>query len=225
MSLTFEKSFASHPKVVYWSDKNKKKPEEIKISSCKKFWFDCVDCGHKIEKALSSIVRGEWCPYCSKPCKKLCNNVECNFCLNNSFASHKKAKFWSDKNNITPRNVFKGSHNKYWFECIDCNHSFDYELKDILKEKWCPYCSKHSHKLCDNEECTFCLNNSFASHEKAKFWSDKNNISPRYITKSSSKKYLFDCNLCKHTFTSAISDISSGYWCGYCVNHKFCDNE
>jgi hypothetical protein len=225
MVLPFEKSFASHPKAIYWSNKNEKKPEEIKISSGKKFWFDCVDCGHKIEKDLSSIVRGEWCPYCSKPCKKLCDNVECTFCFNKSFASQGKAKYWSNKNDISPREIFKGSSNKYWFNCINCNHNFNCKLNEILKERWCPYCSKPCQKLCKNKDCTFCFNNSFASHEKSQFWSNKNDISPRYITKSSSKQYLFDCNICNHTFKSAISDISSGYWCGYCVNHKFCNNE
>jgi very-short-patch-repair endonuclease len=225
MSLPFEKSFASHPKAIYWSDKNKTIPENVTISSGKIFWFNCIDCGHIIEKTLSSIVRGEWCPYCSKPCKKLCDNKECTFCFNNSFASHKKAQFWSDKNDIIPRNIFKGSSIKYWFNCIDCNHSFDCKLNDVLKKRWCPYCSKPCQKLCDNKECTFCFNNSFASHEKATFWSDKNDISPRYINKSSSKKYIFNCNMCNHNFKSAICDITSGYWCGYCANHRFCDNE
>jgi hypothetical protein len=222
MLLSFEKSFASHPKAIYWSEKNDKNPEYISLSNGKKYLFNCIDCGHEIEKSLSSIVRGEWCPYCSKPCKKLCDNEQCTFCFNNSFASHKKALYWSDKNYFMPRNIFKGSSNKYWFNCLDCNHSFDCRLADVLSEKWCPYCANN--KLCNNTHCNFCFNNSFASHKKALYWSDKNDISPRYITKSSSKKYIFNCIDCNHSFKSAISDISSGYWCGYCANHKFCDN-
>ncbi len=34
---------------------------------------------------------------------------------------------------------------------------------------------------------------SFASHIKSQYWSDKNEIKPRDVCKSSNKKYLFDC--------------------------------
>ena len=34
------KSFASHPKAKYWSDKNKLKPHQVALNSHKKYWFD-----------------------------------------------------------------------------------------------------------------------------------------------------------------------------------------
>jgi hypothetical protein len=223
MSLPFEKSFASHPRASCWSDKNEKKPEDIKISSGKKFWFDCIDCSHKIEKELSSIVRGEWCPYCSKPCKKLCDNEECVFCFNNSFASHKKAKFWSDKNNISQRYITKSSSKKYIFNCNICNHNFKSTISDITSGYWCGYCANHI--FCDNEECIFCFNNSFASHEKAPYWSDKNNKKPNKVALKSSKKYWFNCVDCGHSFESILSNISKGHWCPFCTNKSLCDND
>ncbi len=42
--------------------------------------------------------------------KRLCTNEECQTCFENSFASHEKSKYWSEKN---PRQVFKSSGNKY----------------------------------------------------------------------------------------------------------------
>ena len=40
--IPFEKSFASHEKSKYWSDKNGElKPKDFFKSISKKFWFDC----------------------------------------------------------------------------------------------------------------------------------------------------------------------------------------
>jgi hypothetical protein len=38
----------------------------------------------------------------------------------------------------------------------------------------------NSKQLCDNLECKICFEKSFASHEKSKYWSDKNDcVKPR----------------------------------------------
>ena len=58
-----------------------------------------------------------------------------------SFASHPKSIFWSAKNTITPDKVYLNSHDKYWFECYECNHSFESQLANIINGHWCPYCS------------------------------------------------------------------------------------
>lgn len=61
---------------------------------------------------------------------------------------------------------------------------------------------------------------SFASNEKSKYWSNKNKLKPIEVSKSSNKKYLFNCNLCNHEFESSLNDIVSGSWCSYCGNHS-----
>ena len=99
-----------------------------------------------------------------------------------SFASHEKAKFWSEKNEVKPTDVLKSSNKKYWFDC-ECSHSFNRMLYEIIRGNWCPYCSNK--KLCDLEDCKSCFEKSFASTEKAKYWSEKNEIKPRYIFKNS----------------------------------------
>ena len=65
---------------------------------------------------------------------------------------------------------------------------------------------------------------SFASHEKSAFWSSKNEKKPEEVYKSSSKKYWFLCNECKHQFEGSLSDINTGCWCPYCSNKKLCEN-
>jgi very-short-patch-repair endonuclease len=224
----YEKSFASHEKSKYWSDKNGDIPRKVfKSSSTKKYWFNC-ECGHDFESALSEITgHNTWCPYCAS--RKLCNDNCCQICFNKSFASHEKSKYWSDKNGDIPRKVFKSVKNKYWFNC-ECGHDFESSLNSIggILHSWCPYCSNPPKKLCDNEDCKSCYEKSFASHEKSKYWSDKNGDIPRKLFKCSGKKFWFNCE-CGHDFESALSEITGQHntWCPYCSNppKKLCDNE
>ena len=50
-------------------------------------------------------------------------------------------------------------------------------------------CSPSSKKLC---ECSICYDRSFATHPKAIYWSSKNELDPKQVSKSSNTKYIFD---------------------------------
>lgn len=223
--IPFERSFASHEKSQYWSSKNNVLPKDVYKGSHSKYLFDCP-CGHEFEISLSNILNTNWCPYCSNPPQKLCSNENCKSCFEKSFASHEKSQYWSNKNKLKPREVFKASSvNKYLFNC-SCGHEFEKILNSLSNKRWCPYCSKPSNKLCNKEECQSCFEKSFASHEKAKFWSQKNELKPLQIFLNSHKKYWFNC-LCGHEFESVIYNISKGGWCPYCPNslQKLCDKD
>jgi hypothetical protein len=118
--------FSQHPKSKFWSERNEKKPNEVALNSHKKFWFDC-ECGHKFESSLLNINQANnWCPYCSKPPQKLCDNNDCLMCFNNSFASHEKSIYWSDENLLKSRQVFKGADKKkFKFNCDKCTHNIE----------------------------------------------------------------------------------------------------
>jgi very-short-patch-repair endonuclease len=206
--------FSEHPKSRYWSNKNLIKPFDIALNSHKKFWFDC-ECGHTFDSNLLNINKSNnWCPYCAN--KKLCDNKDCNSCFNKSFASHEKSKYWSNENQLTPRQLFKGADkNKFMFIC-DCGHKLEIGLKNITSQgHWCSYCSHQ--KLCENKDCSMCFNNSFASITKSEYLNDKN-VNPRMLFKSTNKKYNFDCNVCNKMFSCQLSDITKGVWCSFCVN-------
>eukprot|EP01084_Bolivina_argentea_P068759 125161_1 len=119
---------------------------------------------------------------------QLCNDENCNDCQRESFASHEKSKYWSKKNQKNPRDVSKKTQKtKYWFDCDKCNHSFQSKPYNItVKGQWCPYCA--SHKLCNNNNCNNCFEKSFASYEKAKYWSTENKNKPRDVFKASGTK-------------------------------------
>lgn len=224
-SITFERSFASHPKSKYWSELNELKPEQIYKSSKDKCWFDCHECYHSFDLSLNNLTsKNQWCSYCSNPPKKLCENKDCMFCLEKSFASHTKSKYWSIKNELTSREVFKCSGKKYLFDCDKCNHEFEMRLDEIsIRNFWCNYCSNNI--LCEKEECTNCFEKSFASNPKSQFWSKTNKLTQKQVFKNSNSKYLFDCNKCNHIFEVRLPDIIFGQWCNFCANRKLCDNK
>jgi very-short-patch-repair endonuclease len=141
-----------------------------------------------------------------------------------SFASHEKSHFWSNKNKLNPRDVYKKVTMKYIFNCNICSHEFEKRLDHIISNNnWCIYCNNK--KLCNNKNCIVCYNKSFASHEKSYFWSNKNNINPRNIFKSTNSKYIFNCNICNHEFEQIIYSITNkNCWCSYCANQKLCNN-
>ena len=211
--IPFEKSFASHPKSIYWSNKNEGIPEDYALNSHKVCVFDC-ECGHSFKSSLLNINKGNsWCPYCYN--RKLCGN--CDICFNKSFASHPKSIYWCDDNDCSPEEVLKGSDKKFYFNCDKCPHKFIIRLKHISSHnKWCPYCSHQ--KLCDENNCSTCYINSFASVERCEFLCDKT-INPRSLFKSSNnKKYKFICDTCIKPFDKILSDVTRGIWCPHCVN-------
>ena len=63
--IPFEKSFASHEKSKYWSNKNELKPEKVSLNSNEKFIFDCYKCNHNFLRPLNKIYNNkEHCSYC-----------------------------------------------------------------------------------------------------------------------------------------------------------------
>ena len=219
--VCYNRSFLSSERSKNWSEKNDKNPREVFKGSRKLINFNCK-CGHIFNSLLSSIKRGgSCCPFCSS--KKLCSNKDCNFCFQKSFASHIQSQLWSDKNKETPRECFKCSNKKYLFNCNECGHIFYCCLTEVVRGRWCNFCS--STKLCINNDCKFCFQKSFASHIQSQLWSDKNKETPRECFKCSNKKYLFDCGNCNHEFFSVINNITNGSSCPFCNSKKLCSNK
>jgi very-short-patch-repair endonuclease len=142
----FQKSFASHPKSIYWSSENELTPRQVfKGADRKKFIFNCDKCLHIFEMNLKNITsKGHWCSYCSH--QKLCENKECIMCFNNSFASIEKSKFLNDKT-INPRMLFKSTNKKYKFDCDICNKTFETQLSDVTNGIWCSFCVNKTEKI------------------------------------------------------------------------------
>ena len=73
--------------------------------------------------------------------------------------------------------------------------------------------------------CSTCYDRSFATHPRAINWSSKNEMKPFQVTKSSNKKYWFDCSDCGHELEMILKNVSIGQWCKYCNSDGLCDKD
>lgn len=216
---------------------NNIKPINISIANNKKYWFNCDICNHSFNMRIADMTKKSyWCPYCSIPCQKLCDDKNCNHCHNNSFASYTdktqqenlKIDCWDkEKNNyLTSRDVTKSSGRSFWFKCDICDHSFNTKIISIKYNSWCPYCSNQ--KICENNNCKICHIKSFANYKgktlsgnyKVDCWHQEKNItSPNAIFLHSNKKYWFICDICNNNFKLTITSIyDKNCWCPICKN-------
>jgi very-short-patch-repair endonuclease len=225
---TFEQSFASHPKAKHWHlTKNDKTPEHVFKATRDRFWFTCETCFHDFEIHLyhvSSPKAPRWCPYCSKHNSKFCDDDDCQFCFNKSFASCEKSNYWHPTKNgdLKPRNVSRMNDMKIWFRCNKCPHDFEGTVSHISKGAWCPYCSNT--KRCSDSYCQMCFEKSFASNPNSIYWHSIKNgsITPRDVAKKTDETFWFSCDKCVHDFQHILSNDT---WCPYCRGSKLCDDD
>lgn len=142
----FNKSFASNSFSEYWSPKNKVNPRNVLNKTQNEYLFNCRICKHDIKIPPSRINEDKInCIYCAS--LKLCDIKDCNSCFNKSFASHEKVIYWSKKNKVKPRDVFKGTNNKYLFNCNYCKGEFTSSLSQISRGSWCNLCVNKTEKM------------------------------------------------------------------------------
>lgn len=85
--------------------------------------------------------------------------------------------------------------------------------------------------LCKGE-CDICHNRSLASHESAKYWSERNlPVTPRQVYKGNvTELYWYNCFKSKHEFAMRPNNVSKDQWCPYpccCFTGtgKLCEDE
>lgn len=207
-----------------WCSDNEGTPADYHIGSHTKIKFICYTCNHPFSMTLGVINKGGWCMYCSG--RNICGDTQCSPCNEKSFAYHhpEKALEWSKKNTRTPYEVMKSSNVKYWFDCATCGHEHYMSPEKFTAGRNCRYCSNNF--ICDTPGCIKCYQLSFAflSPQRAKEWSDNNEKGPNMVSNWSSKEYLFNCEKCKHEYSTPllrINDSSEG-GCPYCSKKRLC---
>lgn len=180
--------------------------------------FNCNNCNNELILSSNQISKNRWCDDCPKIKIKIIRKINNILTFKKSFASHEKSKLWSNINNIQPSNVKKWCKDKFWFNCDNCSHNYEKSIVNIMLGSLCDYCCEPAQKLCNNEKCEKCFNKSFASSEKAKYWSNKNKLTPRNVFNKSGIKYIFDCNKCNNDFVCSLDKINNNRWCPYCKN-------
>ena len=212
----FERSLASVPAAVKaWSTRNLHiRPIDSLKGSRFKVYLKCEDekCSHDYDISPFNYMVGKRCPFCSKPARKLCDE-ECSICYANSFATHAKSKYWSSNNLKLARQTHSFQNAPAEFDCDVCDHVLMISPANIMNEHWCSYCAHQ--RVCGDDGCRMCHENSFASHAKSQNWSPKNLQTPREVIKGGRSRAFFDCE-CGHAFEANVSDITRGRWCGFC---------
>lgn len=212
----FTKSFASHPRSAEWSATNPKTARMTFLNQNAVADFTCKVCLHGLKISPSGVNIGHWCSYCAN--QKLCEDEECQMCFDKSMASHPSSEFWSARNELKPRQVFKRGNTRAWFNCI-CGHEFCACIGDITRNRsWCGYCSKPPKHLCDDANCDTCLAKSFASHPKATQWLDTNTKTPRQSFLNQNEPADFQCETCSHIWKTPPANVNAGKWCPSCKN-------
>lgn len=157
--------------------------------------------------------------------RKRCKEIDCLPCHNKSFSSVSNSQYMTINNDdITARDLSKYSDRILEFKCHKCTHNFNMKVHRVSVGNWCQYCV--SKLLCNDNACAICFDKSFASHERSMYWDDeKNDKTPRQVTKLCNNKFNFNCENCNHSFTTALNIIVSGSWCPYCANKILCNDK
>jgi hypothetical protein len=130
-----------------WAPTNVKSPGQVSIKSQDQYDHVCRNCSHVFKMSPSEFWAGMQCPYCAE--NKLCNKYHCQICTSKSLAAPEcyvgYRLIWSGKNKKNLRSVFRGSLEKFWFECIRCRNEFYIGLKEVqnIEKKFvhnCKYC-------------------------------------------------------------------------------------
>lgn len=130
--------FATHnPELLqFWDyDKNAINPDSIAYGSDKKVWWLCEN-GHSYESSINNRRFGQACPICSN--KKILVG------FNDLSTTHPKvASEWNyDLNDITPKEVTAGSHQKVWWKCQKCGNEWQTYIYNRTSNHGCPKCAR-----------------------------------------------------------------------------------
>jgi len=156
-----------------------------------------------------------------------------------SFASHPKAKHVDldhpDNKGIELHRFSMGSWQLLTLFCECCGHHYTQNPKSMTREKkrvwsksekrWrnegpkgCPFCANQ--KLCDDDTCKICHDNSCASVLwLSQSWSHNNKKTSRQTFKSTTRSNVeLNCCVCLHTFLKKPGNGG----CMFCSNQKRC---
>lgn len=160
---------------------------------------------------------------CKKNGPTLCLDDNCSTCPIRRIPQEFIDNNWiSEKNDIDPRTIPKGSETRHYFKCKSCHHIDLRTVCKFVKGKQCEYCMRNGTKLCD---CSCCYDKSLASVVLDKYWVTHLNedLDPRQIRKGiQDKKYWFYCkdDTCRHIYDTTPYEFMRGKTCRYCSPHQ-----
>lgn len=187
-------------------------PFEVSFKSNNKYRFLCPRHLHEdTEYNLFDIAEGK---NKTVKCKK-CNSF--GQYVIDKFGEEHLEKIWSDKNIISPFDVFYGSNKKFWFVCQNNpKHIYDMTLSHVSSGVGCPYCS---HQRIMPEESLGAV-----YPKSLDVWSEKNIKTPFDYAPFSTVKVWWKCEKGIHDdyFRTIASSQPKDYECPICSVERHC---
>lgn len=123
-------------------------------------------------------------------------------------------KEWDyEKNKLKPENYNIGSHEKIWWLCLKCNHSWLARINDrtSIHKSGCPRCSN---RYIDETNCLLTL-----CPELCKEWDyNKNDFEPSACGSGSHKRAWWICSKCNYEYKTFIYHRAlGGHGCARCA--------
>ena len=198
------------------------------ISSMKRVWWKCPDCGYESYMPISSKIKKDsagkyYVPKCKK-CRG--NGSRGNQLVSQPSASHEikdslavlhpdVAKRWSSKNLKGPTDVRStSSYNALWV-CDNCGGEFDAPVRDMVSgAAICPYCN--------DLKVLSGFNSLDVTHPMiARMWSASNERSVDSVGANYTIDAVWKCPECNGEYTAQINDVVEGrFTCPYCNDRR-----
>ncbi len=180
-------------------------PFDITFGSDKKVWWVCKE-GHEWEATISSRVRGNGCPYCSR---KLAISG-----YNDLATVHPElAREWHPtKNKKHPSAYLPKSNKKVWWRCPKCGYEWLAPVYSRTSGRSCPCCAGHVVEKGINDLVT-------THPELAKEWHPTKNgtLNPTNVTHGTDKKVWWKCSECGYEWEAVIYSRTAGNGCPFCA--------
>ena len=207
---------------------------KVWTGSKRKCVFGCSICGHVYHQRVKRRVReGVGCPYCAKQADP-CDDPDCAYCFKHTLAEWEAVRAgplgasYHANNEKPARKVWAGSPKVCLFSCSVCKHTYPQRVSkktgvDEASGAGCPYCAPVSDRLCDDHDCSFCLNRRAASllkdfEARRIIWLDKT-VDPYKVTRSSRKRVRLGCGKCGHEWSPRLYNVTRDQGCPKC-KHK-----
>lgn len=184
-------------------------PENINPNTNKKVWWKCEK-GHEWEAAVAKrTLMGRNCPICSN--QKIVKGINDIPTINPILARE-----WNFEKNrkLDINSIGVNSAKKAWWKC-EKGHEWEATVASRNHGNGCPVCANRVIIPGDNDLAT-------KAPGLLKDWDyRKNKIHPTAISPGSAKRVYWQCNKCKHQWSTPVSERAvRGVGCPKCSSHR-----
>ena len=184
-------------------------PKSVTTGSSRKVWWYCEK-GHRWQQAIwVRVTHGTGCQVCAG--KTVVEGV-------NDFAALEPeiAAEWHPTKNgaLTPTQIPPFTHRKVWWQCANCGHEWQAEVKSRtgIKRTGCPVCTNRTVVPGIND-----LASQFPEIAK-EFHPIKNTgLRASSLTAGSAQRVWWQCSTCGHEWRATVTSRTNGSGCPVCA--------